>query len=270
MSKLEKDEDKVQEKIGYKFNNIDLLYQAFTRRSYSAEEFGGENNEVLEFIGDSVLNFYVTKIISDRFGFMKSESKYYDEHNDYDVYCIIANKNEADFNELRKQIVSNNNLSKQIDQLGFAKYLFMSDSDWDNEVYKQEKVKADLSEAIIGAVAIDSNYDSNKIQNVLFSMLNIDKFFKKINKEEKRPDKFKIEYAIDTVNKLYQRHIFSKPEYSLHFNPRKKLPWECYCYISNKHIEWTSYCDSKKEAKRYAAYLVLCDYYNLPDEFNKK
>ncbi|MBO6073327.1 ribonuclease III family protein [bacterium] len=128
MSKLQDDENKIQEKIGYKFNNIDLFYQAFTRSSYSAE-CGIENNEVLEFIGDSVLNFYVTKIISDKFGFMKPESKYYDRHNDYDEYCIIANKNEADFSELRKQIVSNSNLSKQIDQLGFAECLFMSDSD---------------------------------------------------------------------------------------------------------------------------------------------
>jgi len=40
----------VQEQIGYDFKNLDLLQQAFTRRSYTAEN-GGENNEVLEFIG---------------------------------------------------------------------------------------------------------------------------------------------------------------------------------------------------------------------------
>ena len=45
----------VQGQIGYDFKNIDLLNQAFTRRSYS-EENGGENNEVLEFIGDKVLD----------------------------------------------------------------------------------------------------------------------------------------------------------------------------------------------------------------------
>ena len=42
----------IQSQIGYYFNNLDLLQQAFTRRSYS-EENGGENNEVLEFIGDN-------------------------------------------------------------------------------------------------------------------------------------------------------------------------------------------------------------------------
>ena len=44
----------VQAQIGYTFQNLDLLRQAFIRRSYT-EEHGGENNEVLEFIGDKAL-----------------------------------------------------------------------------------------------------------------------------------------------------------------------------------------------------------------------
>ena len=50
----------VQGQIGYDFKNLDLLQQAFTRRSYTAEN-GGENNEVLEFIGDKALDFVVVK-----------------------------------------------------------------------------------------------------------------------------------------------------------------------------------------------------------------
>ena len=40
--------DDVQKKINYWFDNTDLLLQAFTRSSYSSQ-YGGENNEVLEF-----------------------------------------------------------------------------------------------------------------------------------------------------------------------------------------------------------------------------
>ena len=270
MSKLQDDENKVQEKIGYKFDNLDLLYQAFTRKSYSVE-FGGENNEVLEFIGDSVLNFYVTKIISDRFGFMKSKSQYYDEDQDYDEYCIIANKNEADFSELRKQIVSNNNLSKQINHLGFAKYLFMSDSDRDNEVYKQDKVKADLFEAIIGAVAIDCNWNFSYISTVIETMLNIEIFLKNVDTQEKRPDKFKFENAINTLKELAEHGICSKPEYEIKEEQvyiDDELYWKCTCYVSwNRSISCTAYGKSKKIAKRRAAYEVLCEHYDLPNEF---
>lgn len=63
----------VQAQIGYTFKNIDLLNQAFTRRSYT-EENGGENNEVLEFIGDKALDFAVIKILIEKFGAVQSDN----------------------------------------------------------------------------------------------------------------------------------------------------------------------------------------------------
>lgn len=51
-----KDLQVIEARIGYSFKNSDLLQQAFVRRSY-ARENGGEDNEVLEFIGDKVLDF---------------------------------------------------------------------------------------------------------------------------------------------------------------------------------------------------------------------
>ena len=79
----------IQRKIGYQFNNIALLFQTFTRKSYS-NQFGGENNEVLEFLGDEILDFYVTKIIADNFGLMKSQSDYYNKNKqkEHDVLLL--------------------------------------------------------------------------------------------------------------------------------------------------------------------------------------
>ena len=48
----------IEEKTGYNIRQSYLLNQAFTRSSFSAEQ-GGENNEILEFIGDQVLNYFV-------------------------------------------------------------------------------------------------------------------------------------------------------------------------------------------------------------------
>ena len=45
----------IQERIDYHFQNEDLLLQAFTRKSYAMEN-GGCDNEILEFIGDKVLD----------------------------------------------------------------------------------------------------------------------------------------------------------------------------------------------------------------------
>ena len=272
MQNLSEHLDEVQKKISYRFDNIDLLYQAFTRSSYSTQ-YGGENNEVLEFIGDRVLDFYVVKVIADRFGFTKSQSDYYDEEEDNDEYCIVAHKNESDFTELKKEIVSNKTLAKRVDKLGFAKYMFMGDSDIDNHVEKQEKVKADLFEAILGAVAIDSGWNPDDLQNVVEFMLQIDDFLDDVDTEEPRPDKFKEENAINTLKELAEHGRCSVPEYDIPDEPvyhDGKAWWKCTCYVRSWSVSHTAYATSKKEAKRYAAYLVLCDYYGLPNEFEEE
>ena len=79
-----KDISFIQDQIGYNFKNTDLLQQAFVRRSYSHEN-GGENNEVLEFIGDKVLDFIVVKLLSDKFGYTKGKLDDFDSENDQAV-----------------------------------------------------------------------------------------------------------------------------------------------------------------------------------------
>lgn len=272
MQDLREHLDDVQKKIGYWFDNEDLLLQAFTRSSYSSQH-GGENNEVLEFLGDRVLDFYVVKVISDRFGFVKSQSDYYDEENDLDEYCIVAHKNEADFTELKKQIVSNETLAKTIDKLGLFKYMYLGDTDLENPKFKDNliKVKADLFEAILGAVAIDSDWNPDELQNVVEFMLQIDDFLADVDTEEPIPSKFQLENAVTTLKELAEKGRCSIPEY---YQAEEQvlmndgtLMWECTCYIRSWAMKHTAYATSKKEAKRYAAYLVLCDYFGLPDEF---
>ena len=275
MQDLREHLDVVQKKIGYWFDNEDLLLQAFTRSSYSSQH-GGENNEVLEFLGDRVLDFYVVKVIADRFGFVKSQSDYYDEENDLDEYCIVAHKNEADFTELKKQIVSNETLAKTIDKLGLFKYMYLGDTDLENPKFKDNliKVKADLFEAILGAVAIDSDWNQDELQNVVEFMLQIDDFLADVDTEEPRPSKFQLENAVTTLKELAEKGRCSIPEY---YQAEEQvlmndgtLMWECTCYIRSWAMKHTAYATSKKEAKRYAAYLVLCDFYGLPDEFSEE
>ena len=87
MKDLNEHLEDVQRQIGYEFINTDLLFQAFTRRSYS-EENGGENNEVLEFIGDRVLDFNVTKILIDKFGYTKSQLEDFDSDENDDEFVV--------------------------------------------------------------------------------------------------------------------------------------------------------------------------------------
>lgn len=54
--------ERLQKKLGYQFETLDYLTQALTHRSAASK-----NNERLEFLGDSILNFTIGKALFDKF-----------------------------------------------------------------------------------------------------------------------------------------------------------------------------------------------------------
>lgn len=158
----------IQNRIGYDFKNPDLLQQAFVRRSY-AKENGGEDNEVLEFIGDKVLDIVVVKILIEKFGFYASECDDYNTTEDFDEFC--CEYSEGKLTEIKKRLVGKRTLSNCIDQLEFADYLIMGKGDQRNHIEQEDSVKEDLFEAIIGAIALDSGWDMDALQDTIELML---------------------------------------------------------------------------------------------------
>lgn len=172
----------IQSQIGYTFNNLDLLWQAFTRRSYS-EENGGENNEVLEFIGDKILDLFVVKLLilqnSNAVGLSKKhdpklrntwfselEKKTFPEEN-----VLVSNYSEAELTDMKKLLVQKKTLANRIDELGIGYFLLMGSGDIQQNIGQENSVKEDLFEAILGAIAIDCNWDMEKLQNAVEIML---------------------------------------------------------------------------------------------------
>lgn len=176
------DSNFIQSQIGYTFNNLDLLWQAFTRRSYS-EENGGENNEVLEFIGDKILDLFVVKLLilqnSNAVGLSKKhdpklrntwfselEKKTFPEEN-----VLVSNYSEAKLTDMKKLLVQKKTLANRIDELGIGYFLLMGSGDIQQNIGQENSVKEDLFEAILGAIAIDCNWDMEKLQNAVEIML---------------------------------------------------------------------------------------------------
>lgn len=158
----------IQDQIGYDFKNEDLLQQAFVRRSY-ANENGGEDNEVLEFIGDKVLDFIVVKIFAEKYGYFLKDCEDFDEDEDFNEFAAEYNENKL--TEIKKKLVSKRTLARKIDELGFADYLIMGKGDARNNIQEQDSAKEDLFEAIIGAVALDSNWNISELQDAVEIML---------------------------------------------------------------------------------------------------
>lgn len=244
-----KDLSVIQSTIAYKFRNVDLLRQAFIRRSYSKEN-GGENNEVLEFIGDKVLDFIVVKILSERFGVI-TNSEFREYQSEYQ---------EHELTELKKHLVEKRTLAERIDQLDLAQYLIMGRGDQKNHIDESTSVKEDLFEAILGAIAIDSNYNIKEMQDAVEEMLN--------------PDLYIFEEDINYIDEIQHWSLrkcgeLPKREFREHMGslwanvpgvltqaPPPHAKYECFLQLNDFEMPARAYGTSKREAHETAAKLL--------------
>ena len=158
----------IQDQIDYQFKNEDLLIQAFVRKSYAMEN-GGEDNELLEFIGDKVLDFLVVKYLTDSYGSFGHDDEEFNPEEDYDEF--ICDYDEGELTEMKSHLVQKKMLAHRIDLLGFARFLIKGKGDYKRHVEEKDSVKEDLFEAIIGAVALDSDWNMQSLERVVDNML---------------------------------------------------------------------------------------------------
>ena len=245
------------------------ISQAFTRSSVS----GCENNEIFESFGDAILSFYVMQLIHERFGFFRTEDNVgFQGENGYALKGI---RNEAELDTVKKKLVSNETLAAQIDKWGLSQYLIMGKSDKNNHIENQTKIKADLFEAIIGAIAVTYNFNSEMLKNVVKRMLPIDEVFNEIAENTKQKVPFSIDNSITVLKELAEQGIISEPIYSF-FGPEQlgyykngEPKWSCRCIIQKIGFIDVVLANSKKTAKRIVSYRALCKYFEISDEITK-
>ena len=155
---------KIEQTIGYEFNNVGLLEQAFTRKSHS-NEHGGEHNDILEFYGDEALDYSVSRILRRLFGEVSGNS-------------FRSKLDAGELTILKSYLVEKEMLANRIEKLEFSNYLLMGKGDIDTDQGKTKSVMEDLFEAIIGAVEIDSNSDLKAIDRVVNNMLDPEQYIK--------------------------------------------------------------------------------------------
>ena len=126
---------KLEETIGVKFKDKDLLIQATVHRSYINEhpEFKLDHNERLEFLGDAVLELVVTEYL----------------------YKHYPNP-EGELTNWRASLVNGSNLAKIGAKINIEDYLMMSKGETKDANSKaRQYILANAMEAIIGAIYLD-------------------------------------------------------------------------------------------------------------------
>lgn len=133
--------ESLAKKIGVKFNDIELLRQAVTHRSYLNEnrDHNLEHNERLEFLGDAVLELIITEYL----------------YNNY--------KNpEGELTSWRSALVNGEMLAHVAQDLGVENYLLMSRGEAKDTGRARQYLLANAMEAIIGAAYLDQGYEVSK------------------------------------------------------------------------------------------------------------
>lgn len=236
----------IENTIDYHFDNPDLLQQAFVRRSYSEEE-GGQNNEVLEFIGDKALDFAIIRIMMERFGKI-TEDKAYNEFKLTNPKYFKTKLGEGKFTDIKKMLVQKKALSRCIEKLGFNEQLIVGKGDEKQNIFDNDSAKEDLFEAILGAVAVDSNYDMDQITDVVENMIDFESFF---NGEENE-----LENYVGKLQEWSQGEGYGLPHYTYSEMDRDGVYRCCCTIVGDDGFSHDEYGEgpSKAEARMNAAY----------------
>lgn len=132
-------EEFAKEKLGFKFNDINLLVTALTHRSYVNEHrsITREHNERLEYLGDAVL-----ELVTSDFLFRE-----YDEP-------------EGIMTALRSALVRTESIGEAGYELGYEPLVRLSKGEKNGSERAHEVIMADCFEAVIGAIYLDQGYEA--------------------------------------------------------------------------------------------------------------
>ena len=122
-----------EQHLQYHFRNPELLEQAFTHRSASKE-----NNERLEFLGDSFLNFAVAR----------------------QLYDHRPSGSEGDLSRLRSALVKGTTLAELGRDWGLAPQIILGPGEHSSGGADRDSILANAVEAVIGAVLLDGGLEA--------------------------------------------------------------------------------------------------------------
>ena len=125
--------ESIDKLVGTKVNDISLYQRAFTHKSAMKRYTVDKSFETLEFIGDSVLGFVITKFLFDRYEDLQ----------------------EGFLTKARTKLVRGETLAGIARKLNLNEFILMDDKGERNGWTKNTKVLEDAFEALIGAIYMD-------------------------------------------------------------------------------------------------------------------
>ncbi|MCQ2451257.1 MAG: ribonuclease III [Clostridia bacterium] len=219
--------DLLENSIGYKFNNKNLLKNALYHSSYANEMKNGiTSNERLEFLGDSVLSLIVS---------------------DY-IYANFKKMPEGELTRLRAALVCEKALCKYSREINLGDYLMLGKGEDKRGGREKDSILADAFEAVLAAIYLDGGIEPAR-KHVMRFVLN------------ELKNNFEVDFQKDYKTEL-QEIIQKNPEESVTYILKSesgpdhdKVFTIQVCLNSNVIGEGTG--KSKKQAEQMAAKQAL-------------
>jgi len=213
----------LQDVINYQFADIGLLREAVTHRSYTRKS----NYERLEFLGDSVLQMAVSEYLFHKF----------------------PQEKEGVLAKIRSSIVCGESLAKVAREMGLGRYILLNKNEESNGGRDKLSILEDVTEAIIGAVYLDSNY------------IMAEKFVLALMKSRLENSDEIVTDAKSTLQEWTHKQKFPMPEYSLEKTEGEEHKATFFVKIVVVGIgEAVGTGISKKKAQRNAAENFIVEY----------
>jgi len=217
--------EELQQKIGYKFHDKELLKSALMHSSYTNEVHLPKHrcNERLEFLGDAVL-----ELISSEFLFFKHQKT-----------------QEGELTRMRSSMVCEPSLAFCAREIGLGDYLLLGKGEEVTGGRKRDSVTSDALEALIGAIYLDGGFASAK-EFILKFVLN-DLEHKKLFYDSKT---ILQELVQAHFEELVSYHLIKEegPDHNKKFTVEAHVGDECYGEGSGR---------TKKAAEQEAAYHAI-------------
>jgi ribonuclease-3 len=212
----------LQKRLGYQFENQNLIIEALTHKSYKKPY----NNERLEFLGDAVLDLIVGEYL----------------------YFKFKNVPEGDLSKLRASLVNEKGFEKLARVLNLGECIYLSTAEENNKGREKPSLLSNAFEAVIGAMYLEAGIE--KVRSLVVKIL--EKAYPKIDLDTIFKD-----YKT-TLQEFTQANQGITPEYIMErsFGPDHQKEFEISVNIHGKQIS-KALGKSKKEAQQNAAKIAL-------------
>jgi ribonuclease-3 len=208
--------------LGYEYQDLGLLQHALSHRSV-----GAYNNERLEFLGDSLVNFMIADVLFHQF----------------------AKLPEGDMSRIRAHLVKGDTLALIGREYNLSDYLVLGPGELKSGGYRRDSIIADAVEAIIASVYEDGGLDACRQLVMRFYDERLKKLDpKKVGKDPKT-----------RLQELLQSRNEQLPEYSIISvnGAAHAQEFTVSCYVDKLQSKFEAVASSRRKAEQKAAEIAL-------------